>query len=81
MIVGPLAELEEEMMTADGFEDAIIGHCYDMVAGEFRVIYSYNKCIDILKRHMSEDDAREHMDFNVTGSHMGSKTPLFMISA
>ena len=69
------------MMTADGFDDAIIGHCYDMVAGEFRVIYSYNKCIDVLKGDMSEDDAREHMDFNVTGSHMGSKTPLFMISA
>ena len=81
MIVGPLAELEAEMMTADGFDDAIIGHCYDMVAGEFRVIYSYNKCIDVLKGDMSEDDAREHMDFNVTGSHMGSKTPLFMISA
>ena len=60
MIVGPLAELEEEMMMADGFDDAVIG---------------------IGQRCGQEDDAREHMDFNVTGSHMGSKTPLFMISA
>ena len=68
----------EGMMIADGFDEAIIGYCHDMAAGEDRVIYSFNKCIDILKHDMSEEEAIEYMDFNVVGAYMGKKTPLFM---
>ena len=66
------------MLLADGFDDAIVGCCYDTVTSEDRVIYSFSKCVDILKRDMSEGEAIEYMDFNVVGSHMGNKTPLFM---
>jgi len=68
----------EGMMIADGFDEAIIGYCYDMAAREDRVIYSFNKCVDILKHDMSEEEAIEYMDFNVVGAYMGKKTPLFM---
>ena len=68
----------EGMMIADGFDEAIIGYCYDMAAGEDRVIYSFNKCVYILKHDMSEEEAIEYMDFNVVGAYMGKKTPLFM---
>ena len=72
-------DLIEGMMIADGFDEAIIGFCYDLVAeGEYRVIYSFNKCVDILKHDMSEEEAIEYMDFNVVGAYMGKKTPLFM---
>ena len=71
-------DLIEGMMIADGFDEAIIGYCYDMVASEDRVIYSFNKCVDILKRDMNEEEAIEYMEFNVIGAYMGKKTPLFM---
>ena len=71
-------DLIEDMMIADGFDEAIIGYCYDMVASEDRVIYSFNKCVDILKRDMNEEEAIEYMEFNVIGAYMGKKTPLFM---
>ena len=70
-------DLIEGMMIADGFDEAIIGYCYDMVASEDRVIYSFDKCVDILKRDMNEE-AIEYMEFNVIGAYMGKKTPLFM---
>ena len=68
----------EIIRVSDGFDDAIVGYCYDTVTSEDRVIYSFSKCVDILKRDMSEGEAIEYMDFNVVGSHMGNKTPLFM---
>jgi hypothetical protein len=71
-------DLIEGMMIADGFDEAIIGYCYDMVASEDRVIYSFDKCVDILKRDMNEEEAIEYMEFNVIGAYMGKKTPLFM---
>ena len=54
----------EGMMIADGFDEAIIGYCYDMAAGEDRVIYSFNKCIDILKHDMSEEEAWKMITIN-----------------
>jgi len=71
-------DLIEGMMIADGFDEAIIGYCYDMVAAEDRVIYSFNKCVDILKHDMNEEEAIEYMEYNVLGAYMGKKTPLFM---
>jgi len=71
-------DLIEGMMIADGFDEAIIGYCYDMVASEDRVIYSFDKRVDILKRDMNEEEAIEYMEFNVIGAYMGKKTPLFM---
>ena len=71
-------DLIEGMMIADGFDEAIIGYCYDMVAAEDRVISSFDKCVNILKHAMSEEEAIEYMDFNVVGAYMGKKTPLFM---
>jgi len=44
---------------------------------EMRLIYSVSKCIEILCRDMSEEDALEHFDYNVSGSYMGDKTPIW----
>jgi hypothetical protein len=66
---------EDEFLIADGFNDAIIG----VDDASMRLIYSVSKCIDILKKDMSEEDAVEYFEFNVKGAYMGDKTPIWCI--
>ena len=65
---------DSEFLSADGFEDAIIGVC-----GE-KLVYSRTLCIDILMQRdkMSYDEAVEYFDFNVEGAYMGDKTPIWV---
>lgn len=64
---------DETFLKATGFDEAIIGvdEC------SMRLIYSYSKCIEILKRDMSHDEAIEFFSFNVSGSYVGEKTPIW----
>lgn len=64
---------DEEFLIADGFDEAVIG----VDTSSMRLIYSVNKCIEILKREMTEDEAIDHMSFNVSGSYVGEKTPIW----
>ena len=72
-IIEQLEQQEETSIFYDGFDDAIIG----VELNTFRIIYSTTKCIEILCKDMSEDDAREYFDFNVVGGYVGEKTPIF----
>ena len=67
---------DDELIVADGFDDAILG--YDADNG--KIVYSISLCIEILieSEGMEEEDAIEHFYFNVKGSHIGEKTPLFI---
>ena len=69
-----LNEIDGEYLIADGFNDAIIG-----IYNE-RVVYSSKKCIEILiqEHDMSDEDAFEYFYFNVSGSYVGEKTPIFI---
>lgn len=64
---------DEEFLIADGFNDAIIG----VDEKSMRLIYSVSKCIDILKKDMSEEEALEYFDYNISGAYMGEKTPIW----
>ena len=64
---------EDELLIADGFDDAIIG----IDDNSMRLIYSVNKCIEILSKDMDEEEAVEYFDFNVRGSYVGEKTPIW----
>lgn len=65
---------DEEFLIADGFNDAIIG----VDISSMRLIYSTKKCIEILmESDMTYDKAVEFFDFNVSGSYMGEKTPIW----
>lgn len=64
---------DESFLFADGFDDAIIG----VDEKEMVLIYSVSKCIDILKKDMTEEEALEFFDFNVAGAYMGEKTPIW----
>jgi len=65
----------DEMLVADGFDAAIIGITESINPV---VVYDWNKCVEILCKDMSEEDAIEHMSFNVTGAYVGPRTPIFI---
>lgn len=65
---------EEEFLTADGFDDAIIG----VDEASMRIIYSVTKCLEILMKDIpNEEDAIEYFRFNVAGAYVGDKTPIW----
>ena len=71
-----IADQYPESLTADGFDEAIIG--FDASGGN--VIYDYNKCLKILMESHSMDytDAHEYMEYNVVSAYVGDLTPYFM---
>ena len=67
---------DEEILLADGFEDAFLG-----IASQFNrrfAVYDRAKCIEILAKDMSYDEAEEYFQFNVEGAWVGENTPAFM---
>lgn len=64
-----------EMTIADGFDDCVLGIC----PSTYKIIYSYNSCLDVLmtRDKMTYQEAVEFMDFNVVGSYVGEKTPIW----
>ena len=67
---------DEDFLKADGFDDAIIGVSEDFNS-PIRLIYSVNKCLDIIMIDMNYNDAIEYFTFNVSGAYMGEKTPIW----
>jgi hypothetical protein len=76
-IIEELAELDEAILTADGFDAALLG--YVQVFSRIVALYDREKCIAILmeRDEMSLEDAEEYFDFNVVGGYHGEKTPAF----
>tara|TARA_R100000655_G_scaffold39820_1_gene75206 strand:+ start:23770 stop:24009 length:240 start_codon:yes stop_codon:yes gene_type:complete len=66
---------EENLLIADGFDDAIIGIEQDTM----RIIYSVKKCINILEKEMSFEDATEYFYINVNDSYVGKQTPIWCV--
>jgi hypothetical protein len=65
---------DEQFLKADGLDDAIIG----VDEKSMVLIYSVSKCIDILAEKIgSVEEAIEYFSFNVSGSYMGEKTPIW----
>jgi hypothetical protein len=67
---------EEEFLTADGFDSAIIG----VEPNTMRLVYNRDKMIGILieDEKMDEIDAIEYLEFNTWNAHVGDKTPIFI---
>jgi len=65
------------MLRADGFNAAIIGTTW--YGSEELYIYSAEACIQILiDGGMTDEEAVEYFEFNVSGSYVGEQTPIFM---
>ena len=68
---------DEPIILADGFESAFIG-----VAHQFTTsfaVYDRKKCIEILMKDMTSEEAEEYFEFNVQGAYVGENTPAFLI--
>jgi hypothetical protein len=65
---------DEDLLIADGFDEAVLG----IEENTMRVIYSVSKCLEIIEAEgMPEQEALEHFYYNVHGSYVGEKTPIF----
>ena len=73
-------ELFDDVLFADGFDDALIGFGRNPENGEIIASYDEDKCIKILmdRDGMSAEEAEEFFDFNVLGSYVGKCTPIFI---
>lgn len=67
---------DSEFLTADGFDDAIIG-VHEAFVESPVLIYSVSKCIDILCKDMTREEAVEYFEFNVSGAYVGEQTPIW----
>tara|TARA_R100000808_G_scaffold18894_1_gene41265 strand:- start:674 stop:928 length:255 start_codon:yes stop_codon:yes gene_type:complete len=72
-----IAQYNPEALLTDGFEDALIG-----IGQQFNkvlAVYDKQKCIEILMERdgMTDEEAVEYFDFNVTGAWVGENTPIF----
>ena len=67
---------EDDILKADGFDEAVIG----IDESSMRLIYSMSKCIEILMRDMSEEDALEYYYYyNMSGAYVGEGTPIWCV--
>ena len=67
------------MLTADGFDEAIIGSIVSF-GREKIVLYSTQKILDIMveRDDMTPEEALEFFDFNIIGSYNGEGMPAFL---
>ena len=77
MILERISELNPKALKADGFDDAILG-ISTRIGDDNLIAYDYDKCIEILQKEMSYEEAVEYMEFNVVGSYVGEGTPIFI---
>ena len=71
------AEWDEDMLFADGFDEALIGVTSQP---NVRAVYNIEKMIEILieKDGLDHDMAIDHLHYNTFGSHVGDKTPIYI---
>ena len=67
---------EEEFLTADGFDGAIVG----VDPNTMRLVYNRDYMVRtlIMKEKMTKDESIEFLEFNVFSAHMGEKTPIYI---
>lgn len=78
-----LAEIDEDIILYDGFDDAIMG--YGQQFSHVVAVYDLDAVREILlrgqdpelSREEAEERVQEHLDFNVLGAWVGPRTPVF----
>ena len=74
-----LIDHDEEILTADGFDYALIG-VRERAGQPTIAMYDKDKCINLLieRDGMTEEEAEEYFYFNVVGAWVGEYTPCFV---
>ena len=77
-----LEELEEPVLLATGYDDALVGSAQVWLDGRCvtRAVYSMSRLITILTAdgELDEMDAIEHINYNMAGAYVGDYTPIFL---
>jgi len=69
-------EMNPKALVPTGMEEAVIGYV-ERFGQEPLVLLDKKKCIKMLMKDMSEEEAEEYFSFNVIGAWMGEGTPCF----
>ena len=72
-----MAEYNEDMLFADGFDDALVG-IVERTNLPTIACYDKDKCIEILMKDMTSFEAEEYFYYNVVGAYFGENTPCFL---
>lgn len=64
---------DEEILKADGLDEAVIG----IDPASMRLIYSMRKCVEVLSKEMTEEEAIEFLEYNTFNCYVGEKTPIW----
>ena len=74
-----LAEIHEEILLVDGYDDCIICVAY-RIGMEPIVAYDKNMMLEkmVSEDEMTIEDAVEHFEYNIIGAYMGEYTPIFI---
>ena len=67
---------DQEILLADGFEEAFVGVAYQF--DKPVAVFDREKCINILSKDMTPEEAEEYFQFNVEGAYVGPNTPAFL---
>jgi hypothetical protein len=66
------------LLKLDGFDDCYLG-VGESYGEQPALVYDYEKIIEQLKQDgMSDEEAQEYYDFNILGSYVGEKMPIFL---
>ena len=71
-----VAEVIEDKLFADGFDDALVGYI-ERAGMPSIACYDKHKCIEILAKDMTHEEAVEYFYFNTAGAYVGENTPCF----
>ena len=71
-----VAEANEDMLFADGFDDALVGYI-ERAGMPSIACYDKDRCIEILAKDMTHEEAVEYFYFNTAGAYVGENTPCF----
>jgi hypothetical protein len=74
-----IAENNPEALFADGWDECILGVCYNPGRGNL-VVYDGDAMIDLMitRDEMSYEEAVEYFEFNIEGAWVGERTPIFL---
>ena len=67
----------EGVVLCDDMEEAFIG-LGEQFSNPPIAVYDREKCIEILARDMTYEEAVEYFEFNIIGAWVGEQTPMFL---
>ena len=71
---------DETILLADGFDRAFMG-VGRIFNGPAIAVYDSSMCITMLRESgMTQEEAEDYFGYNVIGSYVGEKTPMFVES-